>query len=172
MRLAVPPLQRHVGRTVVARRAANRHAQLRRVLDRLVQPLRELLIHLSVRVLRPSPTDRNHARLVNRVVDRLIHRVNEAIRRVRRKVNRDGRPGRDGSGHLDVQRYFAVRIGVRARHVRPAIHAHRHHSGHGDAQAFEVSSPDRRPDIRRRSASRNLSTSFSSISAIDWPLAG
>ncbi|MDR8939459.1 hypothetical protein FEP65_06391 [Burkholderia multivorans] len=111
-----------VARAAVAGRRANGDALRGRRLQHAVERLRGL--RLPDR-LRAAPADRDHRRLVLRVVDGRVDGLDETRIAVRREVDGDCRGGRDRAGDLDVERDFAVRaVRIAGRRVAAGADVH------------------------------------------------
>ncbi len=124
-----------IGRAVIATRHRNGHAYRGRCLARLIQRGHRLL---RPRGLRPTPADRQHARLVGRIMYGRCDCVDESLIRIRREVHNDLRPQRYRCRDLDIQHHLAVRAVRIARRIRAVIYRNRSHLRSGYPKALEI----------------------------------
>ena len=89
---------------------------------------------------RPTPADRNHARLVGCVVDRAADGIDETLVGIRRKVDNDLCPRSDGSRDFDIEHDLAVRAVCVAGRVLALVDGDSSYLGRLLAQSFEVRS--------------------------------
>src|SRR5262249_39567853 len=126
-----------VVRPIVARRNAYCYSHRGSGLEGLVE--RGHRLRGPVR-LRPAPADRNDRRLVRRVVDCRLDRVEEAGIGVWREVDGDLGAGRDRAGNLDVEHNLAVwSVGISRRVVFPVIDGYGEHRRLSNLQSREIS---------------------------------
>lgn len=131
MSVAVPG---PVIRSVVAGRDADRDTRQRGLSERVVATV-ERPVRPSIRFFEVAPTDRQYERVVDLVVDRSIHRVDQRpLGEVRTKIDRDGRLGADAGNDHDVEHDFDGRIVVDVG--RGVVDADRNDFGDGDADAL------------------------------------
>jgi len=124
-----------IRRTIVTAGHRNRDTHRRRCLARRIQRRRRLCRPAR---LRPSPTDRNHARLIRRVVHRRRHRVDKSLVRIRRKIHGDLGSRRNRSAHLDIQHDLSIRTVRGPRSVLSSIHRNRRNRWCRQSQRLEV----------------------------------
>ena len=87
---------------------------------------------------RPAPADRNHARIVGRVVHRAADGIDEALVGIGCEVDNDLCPRGDGSRDFDIEHDLAIRAVRVAGRVLALVHRDSSYRGRRLAQSFEV----------------------------------